>query len=252
MQENERKEQQAQDISEEMISQENISWEIGEEEPAEDTQEQGLLNITFIPKYMDIFDGLCATDQADGTGKRARMEIGEEEPAEDTQEQGLLNITFIPKYMDIFDGLCATDQADGTGKRARMLFVVLVLLMCVQLVGFFSTQNGFMFVFALLLGGVALFIKKKSQRFNRDIAIAFEKEGEQHLVFEENSFHLNEKQVSYDEVVHLYELKKVFSIIYQGNHVYILPKAVMEPQQTEQFVALMKEKVSAVYEQCSK
>ena len=63
MQENERKEQQAQDIS----------WEIEEEEPAEDTQEQGLLNITFIPKYMDIFDGLCATDQADGTGKRARM-----------------------------------------------------------------------------------------------------------------------------------------------------------------------------------
>ena len=190
MQENERKEQQAQDISEEMISQENIS-----------------------------------------------QEIGEKEPAEDTQEQGLLNITFIPKYMDIFDGLCATDQADGTGKRARMLFVVLVLLMC---------------VFALLLGGVALFIKKKSQRFNRDIAIAFENEGEQHLVFEENSFHLNEKQVSYDEVVHLYELKKVFSIIYQGNHVYILPKAVMEPQQTEQFVALMKEKVSAVYEQRSK
>ena len=73
MQENERKEQQAQDISEEMISQENISQEIGEKEPAEDTQEQGLLNITFIPKYMDIFDGLCATDQADGTGKRARM-----------------------------------------------------------------------------------------------------------------------------------------------------------------------------------
>lgn len=179
-------------------------------------------------------------------------EIGEEEPAEDTPEQGLLNITFIPKYMDIFDGLCATDQADGTGKRARMLFVALVLLMCVQLVGFFSTQNGFMFVFALLLGGVALFIKKKSQRFNRDIAIAFENEGEQHLVFEENNFHLNEKQVSYDEVVHLYELKKVFSIIYQGNHVYILPKAVMEPQQTEQFVALMKEKVSAVYEQRSK
>lgn len=94
MQENERKEQQAQDISEEMISRENISWEIGEEEPAEDTQEQGLLNITFIPKYMDIFDGLCATD-----------------------------------------------QADGTGKRARMLFVVLVLLMCVQLVGFSSNTK---------------------------------------------------------------------------------------------------------------
>ena len=33
---------------------------------------------------------------------------------------------------------------------------------------------------------------------------------------------------------------------------HILPKAVMEPQQTEQFVALMKEKVSAVYEQRSK
>lgn len=205
MQENEKQEQQAQDISEEMISRENIS-----------------------------------------------QEIREEEPAEDTQEQGLLNITFVPKFMDIFDGLCATDQADGTGKRARMLFVVLVLLMCVQLVGFFSTQNGFMFLFALLLGGVALFIKKKSQRFNRDIAMAFEKEGEQRLVFEENSFHLNDKQVSYDEVAHLYELKKVFSIIYQGNHVYILPKSVLDPQQTEQFVSLMKEKASAVYEQRSK
>lgn len=89
-------------------------------------------------------------------GKYFLGNSGRKEPAEDTQEQGLLNITFIPKYMDIFDGLCATDQADGTGKRARMLFVVLVLLMCVQLVGFFSTQNGFMFVFALLLGGVAL------------------------------------------------------------------------------------------------
>ena len=111
---------------------------------------------------------------------------------------------------------------------------------------------GWIFLYTKRLYGVALFIKKKSQRFNRDIAIAFENEGEQHLVFEENSFHLNEKQVSYDEVVHLYELKKVFSIIYQGNHVYILPKAVMEPQQTEQFVALMKEKVSAVYEQRSK
>lgn len=205
MQENERKEQQAQDISEEMISQENIS-----------------------------------------------QEIGEKEPAEDTQEQGLLNITFIPQYMDVFDGLCATDQADGTGKRARMLFVVLVLLMCVQLIGFFSTQNGFMFAFALLLGGVALFIKKKSQRFNREIAKAFEDEGEQHLVFEEDCFYLNDKQVSYDEVAHLYELKKVFSIIYQGNHVYILPKSVMDSQQTEQFVSLMQEKVSAVYDKRSK
>lgn len=203
MQENEKKEQQPQDISEEMISQENISREIPEE-------------------------------------------------ASDDAQQGLLNITFIPKYMDIFDGLCATDRVDGTGKRARMLFVVLVLLMCVQLIGFFSTQNGFMFVFALLLGGVALTIKKKSQRFNRDIAIAFEKEGEQRLVFEENSFYLNDKQVSYDEVAHLYELKKFFSVIYQGNHVYILPKSVMDPQQTEQFVSLMKEKVSAVYEQRSK
>ena len=109
-----------------------------------------------------------------------------------------------------------------------------------------------MFLFALLLGGVALFIKKKSQRFNRDIAKAFEDEGEQRLVFEENSFHLNDKQVSYDEVAHLYELKKVFSIIYQGNHVYILPKSVLDPQQTEQFVSLMKEKASAVYEQRSK
>ena len=124
MQENERKEQQAQDISEEMIS----------------------------------------------------REIGEEEPAEDTQEQGLLNITFIPKYMDIFDGLCATDQADGTGKRARMLFVVLVLLMCVQLVGFFSTQNGFMFVFALLLGdnldGRKSYIAENGHRYLDDLDVS--------------------------------------------------------------------------------
>lgn len=206
MQENEKKEQeQPQEISQEMISEENISQEIPTE-PADDAQ----------------------------------------------QPQGLLNITFIPQYMDVFDGLCATDQADGTGKRARMLFVVLVLLMCVQLIGFFSTQNGFMFAFALLLGGVALFIKKKSQRFNREIAKAFEDEGEQHLVFEEDCFYLNDKQVSYDEVAHLYELKKVFSIIYQGNHVYILPKSVMDSQQTEQFVSLMQEKVSAVYDKRSK
>ena len=104
------------------------------------------------------------------------QEIGEKEPAEDTHEQGLLNITFIPKYMDIFDGLCATDQADGTGKRARMLFVVLVLLMCVQLVGFFSTQNGFMFVFALLLGdnldGRKSYIAENGHRYLDDLDVS--------------------------------------------------------------------------------
>ena len=102
MQENERKEQQAQDISEEMISQENISQEIGEKEPAEDTQEQGLLNITFIPKYMDIFDGLCATDQADGTGKRARMlfvVLDHHESKDTTADQG-------------FPGGCRCHRAD--------------------------------------------------------------------------------------------------------------------------------------------
>ena len=92
-----------------------------------------------------------------------------------------------------------------------------------------------------------MLLKKRSQRFNKEIAKAFEDEGKQTVIFEEDSLKLNEKTVPYSEVSKVYELKRCFSIIYQGNHVYIIPKNVLDEAQTEEFVAAVKEKAGTAY-----
>lgn len=159
-----------------------------------------------------------------------------------------LTITFEPRYGDIFDGLDATDTADGTNRKSRRLFLVASFLMCVQLVGFVYTHSGIALVFALILGFLAVMLKKKSQRFNHEIAKAFEEEGTQTVELTEEEIRLNDKAVPYSEIVKFYELKRSFSIVYQGNHIYVIPKNVLEPQQSEQLVELIQQRTGSVYQ----
>ena len=95
-------------------------------------------------------------------------------------------------------------------------------------------------------------LKKKIQKFNKEIAKEFEAEGKQNVILGEDVLQLNEKTVSYSEIATLYEFKHSFSLIYQGNHVYIIPKNVLEEGQTKQFAALMKEKIGDKYQNISK
>lgn len=159
-----------------------------------------------------------------------------------------LTITFEPRYGDIFDGLDATDTADGTNRKSRRLFLLVAFLMCVQLVGFVYTHSGIALVFALILGFLAVMLKKKSQRFNHEIAKAFEEEGTQTVELTEEEIRLNDKAVPYSEIVKFYELKRSFSIVYQGNHIYVIPKNVLEPQQSEQLVELIQQRAGSVYQ----
>lgn len=159
-----------------------------------------------------------------------------------------LTITFEPRYGDIFDGLDSTDTADGTNRKSRRLFLLVAFLMCVQLVGFVYTHSGIALIFALILGLLAILLKKKSQRFNHEIAKAFEEEGTQTVVLTEEEIQLNDKVVPYSEIVKFYELKRSFSIVYQGNHIYIIPKNVLEPQQSEQLVELIQQRAGSVYQ----
>lgn len=159
-----------------------------------------------------------------------------------------LTISFEAKYNDIFDGLDSTDTADGSNKKSRNLFLLLAFLMCIQLVGFVYTKSGIALIFALLMGGMALLVKNKSQKFNKEIAQEFEKEGTQKIVLGENALLLNEKEVPYSEIAKVYELKRCFSVVYQGNHIYIIPKNVLDQQQTEEFASRMKDKVGNAYQ----
>ncbi len=159
-----------------------------------------------------------------------------------------LTITFEPRYGDIFDGLDSTDTADGTNRKSRRLFLLVAFLMCVQLVGFVYTHSGIALIFALILGLLAILLKKKSQRFNHEIAKAFEEEGTQTVVLTEEEIQLNDKVVPYSEIVKFYELKRSFSIVYQGNHIYVIPKNVLKPQQSEQLVELIQQRAGSVYQ----
>ena len=184
--------------------------------------------------------------------EQENMTLGQEQ--EDSTEnvsretKSDLTITFEPKYGDIFDGLDSTDTADGTNRKSRNLFLLASFLMCVQLVGFIYTRSGIALIFALVLGLLAVMLKKKSQHFNHEIAKAFEEEGTQTVVLTEENLHLNDKVVPYSEIVKFYELKRSFSNVYQGNHIYVIPKNVLEPQQSEQLVELIQQRAGSVYQ----
>lgn len=159
-----------------------------------------------------------------------------------------LSISFDANFNDIFDGLDATDTADGTNKKTRKLYLVLSLVMLVEIVAFAATGNGFIFVLAILMGAMAILIKKKSQRFNRQIAKEFADEGTQNVIFGEETLALNEKNIPYEEINHFYNLKRCFSIIYQQNHVYIIPKSILDDEQKEQILTIVDEMIPEAYE----
>ena len=161
-------------------------------------------------------------------------------------------ISFDAKYDDIFEGLEATDKADGTNLKARKLFLVIAVLFLMQVAWFAYTRSGIALIFVVLLGAMSYMLKKKIQKFNKEIAKEFEAEGKQNVILGEDVLQLNEKTVSYSEIATLYEFKHSFSLIYQENHVYIIPKNVLEEGQAEQFAALMKEKIGDKYQNISK
>lgn len=190
--------------------------------------------------------------------QQEKMTAQETQDCESMSEESTENVSretingayfsFDARYDDIFDGLDATDTADGTNKKTRSMYLVITILMLLQIVWFMYSGSGFALIFAVAMGALALLLKKKAQRFNKEIAKAFEDEGKQTVVFAEDFLRLNEKTVPYSEVSKVYELKRCFSIIYQGNHVYIIPKNVLDEAQTEEFVAAVKEKAGDTYQ----
>lgn len=169
---------------------------------------------------------------------------------EQTQQEEVpegYRIDFTARYIDFFESLEETDKADGTNKKPRRLFILLTLLMCVQVIGYAYTGNGFMLIFAIVLGAMALLLRKNFQKANKAIAKAFEEEGNQRVIVGEKSLFLNEQEVPYSEIGYVYKLKHCFSILYQGNHTYVLPKAVLEEEQAQEFERLMQQKVPEIY-----
>lgn len=102
-------------------------------------------------------------------------------------------ISFDAKYDDIFEGLEATDKADGTNLKARKLFLVIVVLFLMQVVWFAYTRSGIALIFVVLLGAMSYMLKKKIQKFNKEIAKEFEAEGKQNVILGEDVLQLNEK-----------------------------------------------------------
>ena len=140
----------------------------------------------------------------------------EETPQDDAPEG--YRIDFAVRYVDIFEGLEATDKADGTNKKPKRLFVIM-----------------------------ALVLRNSYQKANRAIAKAFEEEGDQRVIVGEEKLYLNEKEVAYSEIAHCYQLKHCFSIVYQGNHVYVIPKSVLNVEQAQELASLMQQKAPQAY-----
>ena len=169
----------------------------------------------------------------------------EETPQDDAPEG--YRIDFAVRYVEIFEGLEATDKADGTNKKPKRLFVILTLLMCAQVIWYAYSGNGFALVFAIVLGAMALVLRNSYQKANRAIAKAFEEEGDQRVIVGEEKLYLNEKEVAYSEIAHCYQLKHCFSIVYQGNHVYVIPKSVLNVEQAQELASLMQQKAPQAY-----
>ena len=94
---------------------------------------------------------------------------------------------------------------------------------------------------------LALVLRNSYQKANRAIAKAFEEEGDQRVIVGEEKLYLNEKEVAYSEIAHCYQLKHCFSIVYQGNHVYVIPKSVLNVEQAQELASLMQQKAPQAY-----
>ena len=67
------------------------------------------------------------------------------------------------------------------------------------------------------------------------------------VIVGEEKLYLNEKEVAYSEIAHCYQLKHCFSIVYQGNHVYVIPKSVLNVEQAQELASLMQQKAPQAY-----
>ena len=150
-------------------------------------------------------------------------------------------------HVTAISGLDDRYKADGTNKKPKRLFVILTLLMCAQVIWYAYSGNGFALVFAIVLGAMALVLRNSYQKANRAIAKAFEEEGDQRVIVGEEKLYLNEKEVAYSEIAHCYQLKHCFSIVYQGNHVYVIPKSVLNVEQAQELASLVQQKAPQAY-----
>lgn len=71
--------------------------------------------------------------------------------------------------------------------------MVIVVLFLMQVVWFAYTRSGIALIFVVLLGAMSYMLKKKIQKFNKEIAKEFEAEGKQNVILGEDVLQLNEK-----------------------------------------------------------
>lgn len=142
-----------------------------------------------------------------------------------------VEIKFKVTYEDVMKGLAETDKRDGTQRKNKVRRGMLLILAALELIAFMQTRNGFTLILALIFGGMAIYLQKRGMGINHQIAKAFEAEEGQSLVLAPDGMEVTGKKVGYQEDVRVFDLEECFSLIYQKNHVFIIPKRLLTPEQ---------------------
>lgn len=142
-----------------------------------------------------------------------------------------VEVDFKVTYEDVMKGLAETDKRDGTQRKNKVRRGMLLILAALELIAFMQTRNGFTLILALIFGGMAIYLQKRGMGINHQIAKAFEAEEGQSLALAPDGMEVTGKKVGYQEDVRVFDLEECFSLIYQKNHVFIIPKRLLTPEQ---------------------
>lgn len=191
------------------------------------------------------------------TGKACETQEQKSEEAEDESEESesffsgipdQVEIEFHVSYDDVIKGLNHTDKQDGTTRKKRIRYMLVMAVAALELIAFMQSKSGFALIFAIIFCGLGIYINKKSSGVNHRIATAFAEEEQQTFFVNDEQIKLSNSPVDFSEVVKLFETDDCFSMVYQRNRVFIIPKRLLTEQECYGVTRKLKSVLGDTYE----
>ncbi len=164
------------------------------------------------------------------------------------QEDQSMELTYHVDADEVFTALNKVDVLTGAAKKHRAVFGMLMIVVALYVVVFFRDRNGICLVLAAVFALLGIFVRQRAMKGNAALAKAFDAEAQQTVRVQWTQLQLGERTVGYQEINNLYEFKQSFTVRYQENRYYVIPKRVFGEEQMEEFVSRMKAQLGERYE----
>lgn len=148
---------------------------------------------------------------------------------------------------EVFAALNKVDVLSGAARKNRAFFGMLLIIVALYVISFFTERKGIALVLAGVFAMLALYVRRRALKGNYQLAKAFEADEKQVLDAAWTQLVLGERTVGYSDVVALYQFKESYTFRYMGNHYYVIPKRVFAEGQEADFLSMMQAQLGDKY-----